>query len=136
VPLVIAGAGVTRTGREDALVVSTDLYATIAAMTGIPVTQRFDSFSLLPVLAATGAATGRTHAFSETCSSTFGRRYAIRDARYKLLSDNSVWGLYDLLNDPVETTNLYNNGAYSTVRTGLNNALNTIKAGSTAGCFQ
>jgi arylsulfatase A-like enzyme len=136
VPMVVAGAGVTRTGREGALVVSTDLYATIAAATGIPVSHVYDSFSIVPLLTTAGATTGRTHAFSEVCSGTLTRRYAIRDARYKLLYDNGSWGLYDLVNDPSESSNLYSNAAYSEVRSNLDAELQVIAQDATAGCFQ
>ena len=134
VPLVFAGAGVTRKGREDQLVVSSDLYATIAALTGIPVSKIHDSFSIVPLLTASGE-TGRTHAFTELCSGGTSR-YAIRDAQYKLLYNNGSWGLYDLINDPLEATNHYNNGAYAAIRGSLKAALDVVEADAVDGCFQ
>jgi arylsulfatase A-like enzyme len=134
VPLVFAGADVTRKGREDQLVVSSDLYATVAALTGIRVSQIHDSFSLVPLLTA-HRKSGRTHAFTELCSGGTSR-YAIRDAQHKLLYNNGSWGLYDLINDPLESTNHYNNGAYAAIRGSLEMALDEVEAAAVDGCFE
>ncbi|HEY8922992.1 MAG TPA: sulfatase-like hydrolase/transferase, partial [Polyangia bacterium] len=60
VPLVVAGAGVTRRGREDNLFVTTDLYATILDVAGVPVSHVNDSYSLKPLFADEAASSGRT----------------------------------------------------------------------------
>jgi arylsulfatase A-like enzyme len=135
VPLIVAGAGVTRRGREDALVVSSDLFATIASVSGISVGQVNDSYSLTPMLTDPNAASGRTYAFTELCSMGVSR-YAIRGDQYKMLYDNGTWGLYDLVNDPVEATNQYTNPSFSTQRATLTAQLNTLKTNATFGCFQ
>jgi arylsulfatase A-like enzyme len=135
VPLVISGAGVTRRGHERALVSSADLYATIAALAGIPVQQINNSHSLVPLLSDATATTGRTHVFTELCGGGFAE-YAIRDTRYKLLYDNGSWGLYDLVGDPLEARNLYNDPAAAAARTSLEAQIATLKAGATAGCFR
>ena len=136
VPMVVAGAGVTRTGREAALVNGVDLYATIAAAAGIPIKKANDGYSVLPLLSDPKSSTGRNYAFTEFCAGAVSR-YAIRDQEYKLIFDNAVgWGLYDLLKDPVEANNLYNNAAYSAPQTKLQTELNKLKAAATSGCFQ
>jgi arylsulfatase B len=136
VPLVISGAGVSRVGeREDDLVVSTDLFATILSLTGLDVPQVHDSYALNPLLAKSSASTGRTHAFTELCN-VAGSHYAIRDTRYKLLYEERRWQLYDLATDPLETRNLYADSTLATVRSELETALRGIQRGSTAGCFR
>jgi arylsulfatase A-like enzyme len=136
VPLVVAGPGVDRRGERDAaLVVSSDLYATIAELGGIPVSQINDSYSLVPVLRTAGASSGRTISFSEMCNGTQAF-YAVRDARYKLSYNNGTWGLYDLVADPVEATNRYNDATLAAVRTALQAEIATLRQSATSGCFR
>jgi arylsulfatase A-like enzyme len=136
VPMVMAGAGVTRKGREAALVNGVDLYATIAAAAGIPVKKANDGYSILPLLSDAKASTGRNYALTEFCTPGVSR-FAIRDQEYKLIFDNAVgWGLYDLLEDPLEASNRYNNPSYSAPQAKLQAELNKLKASATAGCFQ
>lgn len=120
VPLIIAGAGVTRRGREDALVTSTDLHATILSLAGIPVSQVENSYNLEPLLSDEAASSGRTHSFTELSNGTNNRRYALRDKRFKLVSNpGAAKELYDLVADPLETTNLFTNPAYAAVLASL-----------------
>ena len=140
VPLVIAGAGVTRqSDRETDIVVSSDLYATIAELSGIPVSQIYDSYSLVPLLTDDSASTGRTHGFTEICGFG-GNNYAVRDERYKLLyqSTDGGFGLYDLQSDPLEQTDLYDNPSYAAIRTALEAQIQALKASAQTneGCFQ
>ncbi len=136
VPMVIAGPGV-RTGVERGLTVSTDLFATIAALAGISVARVHDSFSLVPVLRRANASSGRQFSFTEHCG-LGARRYAIRNTRHKLLFDNQSggWALYDLVTDPLETTNRYDDPELATVRATLNAEIESLKSRATAGCFQ
>ena len=136
VPMIVAGAGVTRQGREAALVNGVDLYATIAAAAGIPVKKANDGYSVLPLLGDAKASTGRNFAFTEFCTGNVAR-FAIRDQEYKLIYDNAVgWGLYDLLKDPVEANNLYDNPTYAAAQGKLQAELNRLKASATKGCFK
>lgn len=135
VPLVVAGAGVTRRGREENLFVTTDLYATILALTGVPVSQVNNSYSIEPLLRDAAATSGRTHSFSEITSGTSTRRFAIKDTRYKLLNDNGTWGLYDLLADPLEATNWYTSAEHAAARASLEAQIATLKTQAPAGYF-
>jgi arylsulfatase A-like enzyme len=136
VPMVMAGAGVTRKGREAALVNGVDLYATIAAAAGIPIKKANDGYSILPLLSDAKASTGRNYAFTEFCTPGVSR-FAIRDQEYKLIFDNAVgWGLYDLLEDPVEANNRYNNPSFAAPQAKLQGELNKLKASATKGCLQ
>ena len=134
VPLLVAGPGVTRTGaREDALVVATDLYATLAALSGIPVSQVANSFSLAPLLSDASATSGRTFAFTEMC--TTQRFYAIRNDRHKLINNNGAWALYDLAADPLEATNRYSDASLAGVRASLEAELVALEQSALDGCF-
>jgi arylsulfatase A-like enzyme len=134
VPLVVAGPGVTRIGaRENALVVATDLYATLASLSGIPVSQVGNSFSLVPLFSDPNAMTGRSFGFTEMC--TTQSLYAIHDERYKLMYNNGVWALYDLLTDPLETTNRYSDAGLAGVRAVLEAELLTLEQSAQDGCF-
>jgi arylsulfatase A-like enzyme len=110
VPMVVAGAGVTRQGeREAALVNTTDLFATIAAMGGAEVDRVGDSESFARLLTDRGAPK-RSFAYAEHFNSQpFARDHdwAIRDDRYKLvLFGRGERRLFDLIEDPFERRDL------------------------------
>lgn len=116
----VLGASVTRQGREDALVSLVDLYATILSLAGQPVSQVENSFSIEPLLSDAAATSGRKYSFTETQSADGKtQRYALRDTRYKLVSNNKVRELYDLVEDPLETTDLYSSAKHAAVRADL-----------------
>jgi len=136
VPLIVAGAGVTRRGREDNLFVTSDLYATILDVAGVPVSHVNDSFSLKPLFADEAASSGRTFSFSEISSGTSQRQYGLRDTRFKLVNNLGRWELYDLGLDPHEATNLYANDQYAAVRAALQAHIAALKADALPGYFQ
>jgi arylsulfatase A-like enzyme len=138
VPLVIAGAGVTRNGAEEEhIVVSSDLYATIAQLAGIPVSQIYNSYSLVPLLTSNSASSGRQYAFTELCNRN-AERYAVRGDRWKLLYSNGTWGMYDLVLDSLETTNVYtsDNPTIAAERAILQAELAALAAAAPFGCFE
>lgn len=135
VPLIVKGAGVTRHGRTDDLVVSSDLYATILSLTGIDVSHVNNSYSIKPLLSDAAGSSGRTHSFSETSSNASNRRYALKDTRYKLVSNVGKRELYDLLADPLETTDLYASVAHTAVRASLEAEIDNLAADASPGYF-
>jgi arylsulfatase B len=136
VPMVVAGAGVSRTGREAALIDGVDLYGTIAATAGIPVTRANDGYSIRALFTQAGASTGRTYSFTEFCTGAVAR-LAIRDGEYKLHFDiASGWSLFDLLKDLAEKNNVYGKPAYTEPQARLHAELNGLKASASKGCFQ
>ena len=135
VPFYVAGAGVTRRGRTNDLVVTTDIYATILSLTGIDVSHVNNSYSIKPILSDATATSGRTHSFSETSSGTSNRRYALKDTRYKIVSNLGKRELYDLVSDPLETTDLYANPAYTAVRASLEAEIDKLNADAKPGYF-
>ena len=134
VPLVVAGAGVTRRGRDDNLFVTTDIYATVLNLTGANVSQVNDSYSLKPVLSDEAASSGRTHSYSESGRAN-NHRYGLRDSRFKLINNTGVWEFYDLVADPLEKTNLYASAEYAAARASLKAELDTLKAGASSAYF-
>jgi arylsulfatase A-like enzyme len=136
VPFVIAGAGVTRRGREDALVNTADLYTTILELAGITIPQIHNSYSIKPLLTDENATSGRRLNFTEYCNGESTQHYAIRDAQFKLVSTGRVYTLYDLANDPLEAIDLFNNPAYAAQQASLLAEIATLKASATAGCLQ
>jgi len=136
VPLVVAGAGVTRRGRDNSLFVTADLYATILDVAGAAgVSHVNDSYSIKPLFTDEAATSGRTFSFSEISSGTAGRQYGLKDTRFKLVNNLGNWELYDLATDAHETTNLFSSPQYAAVRGALLAQVAVLKAGAPAGYF-
>ena len=104
VPLVIAGPTVTARGQVARGVVElVDLYPTLAALAGLTPAAPLEGVSLSPMLTNTSA-TVKDAAFSQTRNG-----YAVRTDRWRYIEwDGGKEGaqLYDMENDPAETTNL------------------------------
>lgn len=123
VPLIIQGPGVAD-GRSDALVNSTDLFATIVALAGAH-PQTCDAVDLAPVLAGgpRGGSGTRRHVYIEHFSDSPPRGadvhgWAIRDARYKLVAvEGEAKMLFDLDSDPFEKTDLLSGDVSSAAKT-------------------
>ena len=103
VPLVVAGPGIDRSGqREEALVSSTDLFATIADwaradMDRVPADSR--SFA---ALLTGGEYAPRDHIYAQVDNNGL-EAWTVRDQRYKLLVlEDGTEALYDLQADPYE----------------------------------
>ena len=104
-PLFVSGSGVNRVGEEDDnLITSTDLFATIAEIAGVDVTELHDSKSFKALLSSVGA--HRSFQYSEMKSEE-DDLWAISDGRYKLiLSADGNSEMYHLEADPYESDNL------------------------------
>ncbi|MDO5975994.1 sulfatase-like hydrolase/transferase [Flavivirga jejuensis] len=108
VPMIISGKGVTRiNATEDALINTTDLFATIANIAGVDITEINDSQSFKTLLSGSGTAT-RDYTYTEI-GKTSGSDYTIRNATHKYISfyDGSE-AFYDLSSNPLEAPNLLN----------------------------
>jgi len=136
VPLIVAGAGVTRRGRDSSLFVTADLYATILDVAGVAgVGHVNDSYSIKPLFTDEAASSGRAFSFSEISNGTAGRQYGLRDTRFKLVNNLGKWELFDLVTDAHESTNLFDNPQYAAVRGALLAQVAVLKAGAPAGYF-
>ena len=111
VPMIISGRGVTRAGeRENALVSSVDLFATIADLAGTDTAEFNDSKSFAALLGSTGDGP-RQYAYTEVKVDDRDD-WALRSSRYKLVQRlPASEELYDLEMDPFERENLIANGS-------------------------
>ncbi|HEY5567560.1 MAG TPA: hypothetical protein VIM81_09990, partial [Gammaproteobacteria bacterium] len=70
----------------------------------------------------------------EFCSPST-ERYAIRGDRYKLLYSNGVREMYDLLDDSLETDDLFGNPSFAAEQTVLESELAALAQAAEFGCF-
>jgi arylsulfatase A-like enzyme len=103
-PMYISGKGVSRISEEDALINSSDLFATIANIAEVNVNEINDSKNFTSLLSTEGD--HRDFAYVEVLSNNKDE-WGIRNSRYKLIERSSgEKELYDLDNDPYENMNL------------------------------
>lgn len=107
VPMVISGKNITRIKEvEDAFINSTDLFATIAEIAGSSVAEINDSLSFKSLLSAPSESK-RDYTYSEIKTDTGGSNFTMRNATHKYIYfDNGSEALYNLIEDPLEETNL------------------------------
>ncbi|MGH1385039.1 sulfatase-like hydrolase/transferase [Kordia sp.] len=133
VPMIVSGKNVGRFNTiEDALINTTDLFATIADIAGTGTTEINDSKSFKELLTTTSTET-REYAYTEI-SRDIGSDYTIRNATHKyILFSNGIEALYNLSANPFENPNLLNanqlplSAADSAMRDELINRLNEIR---------
>lgn len=104
-PLFVQGKGVARFGvQDDNLINSTDLFATIASIAGVSLTEIHDSKSFKGLLTKTS--TIRDYQYSETDNGTIDQ-WCISNGEHKIVADVSgTIRMYDLKIDPYESNNL------------------------------
>ncbi|MFT5762017.1 MAG: arylsulfatase A-like enzyme [Polaribacter sp.] len=105
VPMVVSGFGVNRVGvRESALISTTDLFSTIATMSGVSTTSIENSTSFYSLLTDENASS-REYVYTEISNN--GTAYAIRNSTYKLIKfNNGSEEFYNLSLDAYENNNL------------------------------
>ncbi|RKR08052.1 arylsulfatase A-like enzyme [Maribacter vaceletii] len=105
VPLFISGKGVSRTGDINNLITSTDLFATIAEIAGISVSEINDSKSFKPLFTQDAAI--RNFQYAE--SNNRKEAWVISNGSYKLFENvDGDKEFFILDNDPYENNNLLN----------------------------
>jgi len=110
VPLLITGPGVTHGEQSDALVNTTDLFATLLDMAGaglkaVPDDIVLDTISLMPYLTDPETPSIREWIYTDlfvTDEGVQSGQYAIRNEGYKLLVRYGAEEFYDLTADPYE----------------------------------
>lgn len=133
VPMIVSGKNVGRfSATEDALINTTDLFATIADIAGTGTSEINDSQSFKELLTTSNTDT-REYAYTEI-SRDNGSDYTIRNATHKyiLFSDGDE-ALYNLSVNPFENPNLLNanqlplSAVDSAIKDELINKLNEIR---------
>lgn len=104
VPMIISGKNVTRiNATEDALINTTDLFATIANIAGTSATEIHDSNSFKGLLTSTDNTDKRAYVYSEN------EDFTIRNSTHKYIYfDDGSEALYHLSDNPLENPNLLN----------------------------
>jgi len=132
VPFMMHGPNIG-SGREDALVNTSDLFATIADLSGVPIKNYENSYSLVPLL--TGGQTERDSLYAEinTTNKQGGASknngWTVQQNSYKYTQlDNGQELLFNITTDPYEQTNLANNGSVSGIKSELQSLGKAIRA--------
>ena len=110
VPMVISGKNVSRANQIDySLINTTDLYATIADISGTGISNSGDSHSFLQTLTSSDSE-GREFIYSEKYNAqTQGFDYTIRNSTHKYIYfNNGNEALFNLSINPLEFPNLLN----------------------------
>lgn len=106
VPMFISGKGVSRTGTDTNLLSGTDLFATIAQIAGINVTEYQDSKGFKNLFSQSNVI--RNFQYSELKDGST-ESWTISNGTYKLLIKNmGNEEMYHVTNDPYEQSNLLN----------------------------
>lgn len=132
VPMVVSGYNVTRQNeREDALVNTTDFYATLSQFVGGSETQIYDSYSFLSLLSASGNGL-RSYNYSEFESDDV-TGWTVRSEDYKYISNttDTTESLFKVSSDIGESNDLSSNSTLSSTKTELANQGKTIRGEST-----
>jgi arylsulfatase A-like enzyme len=104
VPMFVSGKEVSRTGKDNSLVCSTDIFSTIADLAGVDISEINDSKSFKALLSSASA--HRTFQYSEM-NDGIKDLWTISNGTYKLIiSANGNEEMYHLGNDPYEENDL------------------------------
>lgn len=133
VPLIIAGPGVPAGSSSDALVNTTDLFATILDLAGVSIPDHLihDSRSLLPYFADPARESVRNFLYADGFNSEYGLAEgasAVRDGQFKLISRRDGRELYNLASDPYESTDLLSDGISTQERAAINRLDKILKS--------
>ena len=109
VPMIVSGKGVSRIdATEDALINTTDLFATIANIAGVGPAELNDSKSFETLL-TTSHVNIRNYTYAEVGTDAGGSDKAIRNATHKyILFEDGSEALFDLSVSSIESPNLLN----------------------------
>ena len=147
IPLLMRGPGVpTASLVDDHLVVNADLAPTFLDLAGLPVPEAMQGRSLAPLLRGEEVADWRTSMYYRYWmhgAHNIAAHYGVRTLTHKLIyyygepldaagaeADPTPpeWELFDLVTDPQELVNVYDNPVYTAVRAELTNELQRLRS--------
>ncbi len=118
VPLIVSVPGMTP-GKTNAITELLDIYPTLSELTGLPVPEKVQGKSFVPVLKNPAAAV-KTDAIS------IYKGVALHEETFAYMRyDDGQEELYDMVKDPLQFTNQANNPEYSSVLKQMQKRLNT-----------
>lgn len=123
-PMFVSGSGITRTGeRENALITHTDFFPTIVELAGGTLDSYQDGQSFVNLL-TTVSSSHRDYSYTNSQNG-----WTIRNETHKLIQNNNgSQDLFDLVNDPAETTDLLGGaGDISAILTELSDEASRIR---------
>jgi arylsulfatase A-like enzyme len=134
-PLLISWPGKVKPGsRSDELVQNLDFAQTFLEAAGIEAPDDMQGESLIPILTDQGEKWTRDavyyHYYEYPAEHMVNRHYAIVTKDYKLIHYYFVedqWELIDLINDPLELKNEYDNPVYSDIKKDLHSRLEALR---------
>ena len=135
-PMVVRWPGSVQAGSINKDIVSPiDYAATFLEIAGAKVPSDMDGESLVPILKGNTPNDWRKthyyHYYEYPGWHLVRRHYAVVDGRYKLIhfyeDDVDEWELIDLVADPLEQENFYDDPAYQDVRSKLENELKRLR---------
>lgn len=108
-PLIISGKGINRRGEDNSLINGTDLFATIASLTGSSVSEINDSKNFAELFSNESTSV-REYSYSEFKNTDNNTdEWCIRNDTYKLMTfSTGEQKMYNLVDDPYERNNLIN----------------------------
>jgi arylsulfatase B len=110
--MFISGNSISRSGTDNNLITSADLFATIAEITGSSTNEIHDSKSFKSLF--TQSTIIRDYQYSELVDGATDE-WTIRNGEYKLIVNAvGIEEMYNLVSDPYENNNLLN-GTLSTI---------------------
>lgn len=117
-PFIVRWPGVTKPGStQDAMVINPDFSATFMKIAGLPVPADMQGRSLIPLLKGGKPADWRTsyyyRYYHDPGDHNTRAHYGVRTTTHKLIYfwKKDQWELYDLVKDPDELHNIYNDPA-------------------------
>lgn len=124
-PFLIKWPGVIKPGsRPKQLIQNIDYAPTWLEMAGVKVPEEVQGRSIVPLLKGAGAEGWREavyYAYYEVGEHAVPQHYGVRTETHKLfyLPATKEWQMFDLVKDPEEMVNVYDNPEYSKVRESL-----------------
>jgi len=133
-PLLIEWPGITKAGSvNNDMVSNIDLAETFLDMAGVEIPADMQGRSIVPVLKGNTPSDWRKehyyHYYEYPGSHMVKRHYGISTERYKLIHyyyDIDEWELFDLVADPMEMKNVYNDPSFTEIRSDLHKKLSIL----------